>query len=250
MRVANCRMPRYRVMAVYNPYGAPVKWLVARSPGLKASGSGRTTPKVNRMTFPRRWFVLLSAGALVALMFVNGAARAQVSMELSEGTLKAPWEKHLAVLQSLGQTITGFDEGKTRVAVVDALFFLESGISEYESKTSEVIDRLAGDPQFAYEAADVSLEMSKVLDQVYAQFENLYGALEVSEREDVLGAQQALDDLRRLLRMKRPFDVDVVNALGSGIPQIIIGLAERWWHGEEKAALTREYIATMRKKFE
>jgi hypothetical protein len=187
---------------------------------------------------------------LLALALVSGAVRAQVSMELSEATLKAPWERHLGVLQSLGQTITGLDEGKTRTAVVDALFYLESGISEYESKTSEVIDRLAGDPQFAYVAGDVSFEMSQVLDRVYAQFENLYGALEVSQREDVLAAQQALDDLRRLLRMKRPFDVDVVNALGSGNPQIIIGLAERWWHGEEKAALTREYIASLRKKLE
>ena len=202
------------------------------------------------MTFSRRLLVSLSASAFLGLALVNGAARAQVSMELSEGTLKAPWEKHLAVLQSLGQTITGLKEDKTRAAVVDALFYLESGISEYESKTSEVIDRLAGDPQFAYVAGEVSLEMSKVLDRVYAQFENLYGALEVSQREDVLAAQQALDDLRGLLRMKRPFDVDVVNALGSGIPQIIIGLAERWWHGEEKAALTREYIATLRKQLD
>jgi len=202
------------------------------------------------MTYPRRWLVSLGASALLALAFVCGAARAQVSMELSEPTLKAPWEKHLAVLQSLGQTITALKEDKTRAAVVDALFYLESGISEYESKTSEVIDRLAGDPQFAYVAGDVSLEMSKVLDRVYAQFENLYGSLEVSQREDVLAAQQALDELRSLLRMKRPFDVDVVNALGSGIPQIIIGLAERWWHGEEKAALTREYIAKLRKQLD
>ena len=202
------------------------------------------------MTISRRWLVSLSASALLALALVTGAARAQVSMELSEGTLKAPWEKHLTVLKSLGQTITGLEESKTKAAVVDALFFLESGISEYESKVAEVIDRLAGDPQFAYVAGDVSFEMSKVLDRVYAQFDNLYNALEVSQREDVLAAQQALDDLRKLLRMKRPFDVDVVNALGSGIPQIIIGLAERWWHGEEKAALTREYIATLRKQLD
>jgi len=202
------------------------------------------------MTFPHRWLLAFSACALVPFVFFSGVARAQVSMELSEATLKAPWEKQLVVLQSLGETITGLDAGKTRAAVVDALFYLESGISEYEAKTSEVIDRLAGDPQFAYVAGDVSFEMSQVLDRVYVQFENLYGALEVSQREDVVAAQQALDDLRKLLRMKRPFDVDVVNALGSGIPQIIIGLAERWWHGEEKAALTREYIATLSKQLD
>ena len=202
------------------------------------------------MTFPHRWLVALSACALVLSMFLSGVARAQVSMELSETTLKAPWEKQLTVLQSLGQTITSLDAGKARAAVVDSLFYLESGISEYEAKTSEVIDRLAGDPQFAYVAGDVSFEMSQVLDRVYVQFENLYSALEVSQREDVVAAQQALDDLRKLLRMKRPFDVDVVNALGSGIPQIIIGLAERWWHGEEKAALTREYISTLSKQLQ
>ena len=202
------------------------------------------------MIFPHRLLIAFSSCALFALALVSGAVRAQVSMELSEGTLKAPWEKELAVLQSLEQTIISLKEGETRTAVVDALFYLESGISEYEAKTSEVIDRLAGDPQFAYVAGDVSFEMSQVLDRVYAQFETLYGVLEVSQQENVLAAQQALDDLRKLLRMKRPFDVDVVNALGSGIPQIIIGLAERWWHGEEKAALTREYIATLSKQLQ
>jgi len=99
-------------------------------------------------------------------------------------------------------------------------------------------------------ADETSSALSIALDEVHAQFENLYGALGVSGREDVQAAQQSLDELRSVLRLRKPFEIDVVNALGSGIPQIIIGLATRWWHGEEKAALTREYIAALRPRLE
>jgi hypothetical protein len=197
-----------------------------------------------------RWLVGLGAVVLLCVAFTNGAARAQVSMEIPESLLMSPWEQHLTVLQSLENTILGLENENTKAAVFDAFFFLESGISEYEAQVDDVIYRLAGDPQFAYQAGEVSAAMADVLDRVYTQFENLYETLGVDQREDVLNAQQSLDELRSVLKRKRPFENEVLNALGSGIPQIIIGLAERWWHGEEKAILTKEYIAALRPKLE
>jgi len=202
------------------------------------------------MTFSDRWYVGLNTALILVLALAVGTVRAQVSMEIPESRLMKPWEQHLTVLQSLESTVIGVQDKETKAAVIDALFFLEPAIGEYESQVGEVINRLAGDPQFAYVAGETSEEMSKVLDSVYAQFENLYSALAVSEREDVLTAQRSLDELRSVLRQKRPFEVDVVNALGSGMRQIIVALATRWWHGEEKAALTREYIAALRPKLE
>ena len=206
--------------------------------------------KVNHMTMPSRWYVGLGAVVLLCLAFTSGAARAQVNIEIPESMLMKPWEQHLTVLQSLESTILGLKDERTKAAVFDAFFFLESGISEYEAQVDDVIYRLAGDPQFAYRAAEVSAAMADVLDRVYTQFGNLYGALGVDQREDVLNAQQSLDELRSVLKRKQPFEIDVLNALGSGIRQIIVGLAERWWHGEEKAILTKEYIAALRPKLE
>jgi len=202
------------------------------------------------MNFPGRWFVRSSTFVLLTLAFANGTAHAQMSMQITESLLMGPWEQHLTVLQSLENTVMGLQDQKTKTAVIDALFFLEPGIGEYEAQVGEVINRLAGDPQFAYVADETSSALSIALDEVHAQFENLYGALGVSGREDVQAAQQSLDELRSVLRLRKPFEIDVVNALGSGIPQIIIGLATRWWHGEEKAALTREYIAALRPRLE
>ena len=184
------------------------------------------------------------------MLLLSATARAQLSVAIPESALTGPWEQHLTVLQSLENTVMGLEDSRTKSAVIDALFFLEPGVGAYEAQVGEVINRLAGDPQFAYVAAETSFALSTGLDDVYAQFENLYGALGVSEREDVRAAQQSLDELRRVLREKRHFDADVVNALGSGIPQVIIGLATRWWHGAEKAALTREYIAALRPRLE
>jgi hypothetical protein len=186
----------------------------------------------------------------VVMLCLSGSAHAQMSMQIPESMLMRPWEQHLTVLQSLETTIFGVQEKKTKAAVIDALFSLEPGIGEYESQVGEVINRLAGDPQFAYVAGETSLALSIGLDEVYAQFENLYGALGVSEREDVRAAQQSLDELRSVLKQRRSFETDVENALGSGVPQIIIGLATRWWHGAEKAAKTREHIAALRPRLE
>ena len=195
-------------------------------------------------------FVRLRTGLLFALVIAVGTAHAQVSMEIPESLLKSPWEQHLAVLQSLEGTILKLEDKTTKAAVFDALFYLESGISEYEAQVDNVIDHLVGDPQFPYVAGQASGEMAEVLDRVYTQFGNLYGALEVDQREDVLNAQQSLDELRTVLKRKRPFETDVFNALGSGIRQVIVGLAERWWHGEEKAIMTKKYIAVLRPKLE
>jgi hypothetical protein len=183
-------------------------------------------------------------------MLVCAGAHSQFGGAISESQLTRPWERHLAALQSLENTIRGLEDGSARTAVVDALFSLEPELGAYESQVGEVINRLAGDPQFSYVASETSLELSVQLDVLHGLFEQLYAALQAQEREDVRAAQQALDELRTILREKRHFERDVINALATGLRPVIVGLATRWWHGEQKAAELREYISALRPQLE
>ena len=211
---------------------------------------GQTGQKVTLMTVPLRMLAVARSFAFFGLAFASALAQAQMSSLISESQLMRPWERHLAALKSMESTITGLEDGKTRSAVADVLFALEPDIGDYESQVGEVINRLAGDPQFSYVAGETSLTLSQRLDSIHEHFAKLYDTLGVAERDDVRAAQEALDELRGLLRKKRPFEVDVVNALGSGMRQIIVGLATRWWNGEQKAAELREYISALRKRLE
>ncbi len=194
--------------------------------------------------------VVLQMVAVFVLAMSGPHAHAQFGGAISESQLTGPWEKHLTALRGLENQILNLPEGDARTAVEEALFALESEIGTYESQVGEVINRLAGDPQFSYVADQTSLELSRQLDVIHGLFETMYGALQATEREDVRAAQESLDKIRTVLRQKREFEMDVVNALGSGQRQNIVGLATRWWHGEEKAAQLREYISALRPKLE
>jgi hypothetical protein len=114
----------------------------------------------------------------------------------------------------------------------------------------EVIDRVIGDPQYSYVAAEASSAMATQLADVHAHFAAVYTALGVHEREDVRIAQVSLQKLHATLDRRDAFERDVLGALGSGSRQQIVGLATRWWNGEERAIAVKKRVASMRQAVE
>lgn len=189
--------------------------------------------------------VRATALLVVAALIWSGSAGAQ-SEELTEPTLKQPWEQHLAVLQSLSDSIRAVSDEQPRGKLADALATLQVALGEYENQCDTVIDRIIGDPAFAYAAAETSGALSAQLAEVHARFEALYTILGVQEREDVRKAQASLDSLRKVLGGKMAFERDVINALGSLSKPKIVGLATSWWNGEERAIAVKKLIASLR----
>lgn len=196
------------------------------------------------MTFACRSPIRVGTLLLAALLCVSGSTLAQSKRAIPESTLREPWILQLAVLESLAPAVSAAD-ADTRFRLDPMLAALESALAKYEERVDRVIDRIVGDPQLAYVAAQVSQELSVRLAEVHAGFQSVYGVLGVGERADVRAAQASLEALRKVLESERPFEEDVLQALGSGSRQQIVGLATRWWNGEERAIAVKKAVGAL-----
>jgi hypothetical protein len=182
---------------------------------------------------------------LSGVLLCSGSAGAQLDQAIPEAALREPWDRQLAVLQSLSSSITAAP-GDARAQLDGALAMLQVTLGEFELQVDRVIDRMIGDAQFAYVATETSQELSVQLAEIHGRFETLYAALGVQTRSDVRAAQASLDRLREILQAKAPFERDVLQA--SGFLQLRIELATRWWNGEERAIAVKALVATLRAK--
>ena len=187
---------------------------------------------------------------LAVILLRSAAACAQPDLAIPESVLREPWVRQLAVLQSLSGTITSTSDAQDRVRLDDLLTYLQVTLGEFEVQVDQVIDRIVGDPQFSYVAAEASQTLGTQLTEIHERFDALYAALGVRQREDVRVAQASLDALRKLLRDKVAFERDVLRALGSGSRQQIVELATRWWNGEERAIAVKNLVADLRQELD
>jgi hypothetical protein len=187
----------------------------------------------------------IGSAVLVAILSCSASAAAQSDFAVSEAALREPWDRQLAVLQSVSGSITA-----AGAPLGDTLTLLQVTLGEFEVQVDRLIDRVIGDAQFVYVAAETSQELAAQLAEIHARFDALYAALKVRERADVRAAQEALDTLRKLLQDKRHFERDVVRAFGAGTRQQRIDLATRWWIGEERAIEVKRFVAALRAKVE
>jgi hypothetical protein len=188
------------------------------------------------------------AALLVLLLAWLVPVHGQGDAAIPETVLRALWEQHLRVLESI--PMQTMPQGAHREALADGLAALQVSLGEFEVQVDEVIDRVIGDPQYSYVAAEASGAMATQLADVHAHFEAVYTALGVHQREDVRSAQAALQTLQSMLEGRNAFERDVVGALGSGLRQQIVGLATRWWNGEERAIAVKQRVASMRQAVE
>lgn len=177
----------------------------------------------------------------------SGSVAAQSDQAISESALREPWNLELAVLQSLAATMST-PHADTRSRLDPVLASLETDLAKFEERVDRVIDRVVGDPQFSYAAAEVSQELAVRIGEVHARFETLYATLDAGKRTDVREAQASLESLRQTLEARVHFERDVVGALGSGSRQQIVELATRWWYGEERAIAVKREVADLRRK--
>ena len=107
------------------------------------------------------------AMAFAAILSLSGPVAAQSDQAIPDSTLKEPWNLQLSVLQSLCGTITSAN-ADVRPQMDNALAVLETALGEYERQVDRVIDRVVGDPQFAYVAAETSQALSAQLSEVHS----------------------------------------------------------------------------------
>lgn len=176
----------------------------------------------------------------------SASAWAQDDAAITEATLREPWALQLGTLQGVSADLTARTAAE-RARLDPVLEGLAAALGRYETQVDRVIDRIVGDPQFAYAAAEVSRALSLTVTDIHAGFAGLYAGLGMEERPDVRAAQEALVRLRTTLGAEAPFERDVIRALGSGSRELIVGLATRWWTGEEQAIAVRKAVTDLRR---
>ena len=119
--------------------------------------------------------VVRAALLLVVLLSTGGRALAQADAAIPEPVLRAPWEQHLRILESI--PASAFPQGTNRTTLADELARLQVALGEFEIQVDEVIDRVIGDPQYAYVAAEESAALGAQLADVHARFAAVYAAL-------------------------------------------------------------------------
>jgi len=200
---------------------------------------------------PAKWSRICACALLLCTsVSFNGPAVAQVDPGVPQATLREPWVQQLAVLESLSSTITSVSDPEARARRADALAVLQVALGEYEAQCDTVIDRIVGDPQYSYVAAEASAAMGAKLAEIHQRLEALYTDLGVQTREDVQSAQASLDELLRVMQAKVYFERDVIRVVGSVSRDQIVELATRWWNGEERAIAVKKLVAQLREDLE
>ena len=178
------------------------------------------------------------------------AALAQFDQAISDASLTDPWDLEKMVVLSLPVPSPALDEPRVRLQLHATLRRLDEGLAGFESQVLTFIERLVGDPQYAYVAAENSAEMSTQIAGIEKNFDSLYATFAVEQRRDVRAAQASIDTLRITLAQKTPFERDVSRALGSGSRQEILSLGTRWWMATEHAIAVRKALADLEQRLE
>ncbi len=175
------------------------------------------------------------------------AALAQSLPAIPESTLREPWIRHLAVIESLASQIQGASPDR-REQLADALSTLQVSLGEYETQFDRAIDRLIADANFRYAATEVSYELAQQVADIAVHLDTVYALMGIQTRAEVGAAQSALQELHRLLNAKTYFERDVLIGL-TARPQTV-ELATRWWNGEERAIALKKRVGEMRERLE
>ncbi|HEX4986172.1 MAG TPA: hypothetical protein VFV71_08910 [Burkholderiales bacterium] len=180
---------------------------------------------------------LEAAALLLAGLLACAPAGAQLNQSIADEELYDPWIRAQAAVDSLGG-VAAQDEAR---AQADART-LDDALATLHARLEDVAIRIVARPEFAYDAAQASFDMSREVAQVSAGLDALLadfppGAARGAE------ARAALDKLQATLERRVAFERDVLGAIGSGSKVAIQALSARWWAASEHVEALRTKVA-------
>jgi hypothetical protein len=184
---------------------------------------------------------------LIAILGPAQAA-AQVDQGLSDQELIDPWIRAKAVVLSLPPLLES-PAAKAQREPLDAdIANIADELSNLQAELERVAIRIVTVPEFAYDAAHKSAELSAQVLDIEKSFDALFGQLKIRERPDVQAMQGAIDSLQRSLSKKDAFERDVVRAIASGSKNEMQALAGRWWKVGESVEGVKLAVESLRQQ--
>lgn len=182
--------------------------------------------------------------ALAAFLFA-GMAGAQWDQAISDKDLLDPWIQARTVVLSLPGVPAG---AAAREQFPRRLDTLEEDLSGLRHELENAAVSIVARPEFSYDAAQRSLELSQRIVRVEQGLDDLFEALAVAERADVRAARDSIARLRQMLAEKTRFERDVLTTLGSGSKNAIQALAARWWTAADRVGEVAGAVRSLRER--
>lgn len=164
--------------------------------------------------------------ALAALLLA-GTAGAQWDQAISDKDLLDPWVQAATVLQGLPAAGSG-------AATREILASLEAELSSLRTELENTAISIVARPEFVYDAAQRSFELSQRIGKVESGLDALFTALHIRERPDAKSVQDSFDNLKKILAGRTRFERDILTTVGTGSKNAIQALAARWWTAADR----------------
>lgn len=178
----------------------------------------------------------------LAVALLAGTAGAQWDQAISDKDLLDPWVQAATVLQGLPAA------GPSGAATREILAGLEAELSSLRTELENTAMSIVARPEFAYDAAQRSFELSQHIGKVESAMDALFAALHIRERPDAKSVQDSLDNLKKILAGRTRFERDILTTVGTGSKNAIQALAARWWTAADRVDDVREAVAILRQR--
>ena len=189
-------------------------------------------------------------GCLVASIAIlePGKATAQLDQGLSDKDLIDPWLRAKTVVVSLAPLLDSPTANDQRGRLDADLNELADELSQLQTELEKIAIRIVSVPEFTYDAAHKSSELSAQVLDIEKSFDALFHELNIQERPDVLAMQGSIGSLRQILYKTDRFERDVVRAIGSGGRNEIQALAGQWWRVGESVEGVKLAVEDLRRR--
>ena len=181
---------------------------------------------------------------VLAILLFTGSAGAQWDQAISDKNLLDPWLQAATLLQGLPATDSSNSETR------EILASLEAELSSLRTELQNTAVSIVARPEFAYDAAQRSFELSQHIGKVESGMIALFVALNINERPDVKAVQDSLDNLKTILAGRTRFERDVLTTVGSGSKNAIQALAARWWTAGDRVGDVAQATGALRDRLQ
>lgn len=180
----------------------------------------------------------------LAAFLVSGPAGAQWDQAISDKDLLDPWIQTAAVLRVLSM------EDATAAATGRRFVPLEEDLAGLRAELENTAISIVGRPEFAYDAAQRSVELSQQVEKVGQGLDAMFRELSVAARPDVKAARDSIAGFQQILAGRARFERDVLNTVGTGSKNAMQALAARWWTAADRVDDVRSAVVGLQRRAE
>jgi len=192
-----------------------------------------------------RW--VTPARALLSILALSPLlAWAQLDQAITDQDLVEPWTRATAVLSKVPADGLGGRPDSNEIN--SSLERLEQDLGSLARQLEETAVSIVARPEFAYDAAQASHELSFAVARVVTSLDALSGKLAPGGSPEMQAAREGMEKLRVRLAERTWFERDVMRTVGSGSKHAIQDLARRWWMAGEHVEDLQTAVAALRQR--